>query len=69
MLDLTALTAEVSEQETVEASAATLLKSLFDAVEAAKADPAAIQAIVDRGRAANAALTAAVQANTEPPVV
>lgn len=64
MLDLTKVEAAVAEEETVNASAATLLKQLFDAVEAAKADPVALQALVDRGRAASAALSAAVVANT-----
>ena len=64
MLDLAALTAEVTENETVDGSAATLLKTLFDEVELNKGDPAAIQAIVDRVRASNAALAAAVAANT-----
>jgi len=63
-LDLTALAAEVSRNETVDGSASTLLKTLFDEVEAHKGDPAAIQAIVDRVRASNDALAAAVQANT-----
>ena len=64
MLDLTALTAEVAKNEEVDASASLLLKKLFDEVEAAKTDPAAIQAIVDRVRASNDALAAAVAANT-----
>jgi hypothetical protein len=64
-LDLTALEAEVTRNESVDASASALLKTLFDAVEAAKNDPAAIQAIVDRVRNSNDALTAAVAANTE----
>jgi hypothetical protein len=63
-LDLTALTAEVSRNDSVDGSAAALLTTLFNAVEAAKDDPAAIQAIVDRVRAANDSLAAAVAANT-----
>jgi hypothetical protein len=63
-LDLTALEAEVTRNETVDGSASALLKTLFDAVEAAKNDPVAIQAIVDRVRASNDALAAAVSANT-----
>lgn len=63
-LDLSALEAEVTRNESVDSSASVLLKSLFDMVEAAKNDPAAIQAIVDRVRASNDALTAAVAANT-----
>ena len=64
MLDLTALEAEVTRNEQVDDSASTLLKTLFDEVEAAKDDPAQIQAIVDRVRAANDKLAAAVAANT-----
>jgi len=63
-VDLTALEAEVARNETVDGSASALLKTLFDMVEAAKNDPAAIQAIVDRVRASNDALSAAVAANT-----
>lgn len=63
-LDLTQLESEVSRNESVDASASTLLKTLFDAVEAAKNDPAAIQAIVDKVRASNDSLAAAVAANT-----
>ena len=63
-LDLTALVASVAENETVDGSASALLKTLFDEVEAAKTNPAAIQAIVDRVRTSNAALAAAVLANT-----
>lgn len=63
-LDLTALEAAVTENETVDGSASLLLKRLFDEVEAAKGNPAAIQSIVDRVRSQNAALAAAVLANT-----
>jgi hypothetical protein len=63
-LDFTALEAAVTEDESVDSSAATLLKTLFDEVEANKNNPAAIQAIVDRVRATNAKLAAAVSANT-----
>lgn len=71
MLDLTALEAEVARNESVDDSASILLKQLFDEVEKSKNDPAAIQAIVNRVRAANDKLTAAVVANTPgaPPVV
>lgn len=63
-LDLSALEAEVSRNESVDGSASTLLTQLFNEVEAHKDDPAAIQAIVDRVRASNDALAAAVSANT-----
>ncbi|MEP7304193.1 MAG: hypothetical protein ABJA98_01620 [Acidobacteriota bacterium] len=68
-LDLTALTDEVARNESVDASASALLTTLFNAVEAAKNDPAAIQAIVDRVRSSNDALAAAVVANTSTPPV
>jgi hypothetical protein len=64
MLDLSALEAEVTRDDEVNSSAATLLKTLFDEVEASKNDPVAIQAIVDRVRSQNDALAAAVAANT-----
>lgn len=64
MLDLTALEAAVSENETVDGSAIILLKTLFDEVESNKGNPAAIQAIVDRVRSANTVLAAAVSAHT-----
>ena len=63
-LDLTALEAELTRNESVDDSAATLMKTLFDEVEANKNNPAAIQAIVDRVRGANDKLAAAVSANT-----
>lgn len=64
MLDLSALEAEVTRNETVDGSAKALLAQLFAEVEANKNDPVAIQAIVDRVRAANDSLAAAVSANT-----
>lgn len=63
-LDFTALEAELTRNDTVDASAKLLLETLFAEVEANKDDPAALQALVDRGRAANDALAAAVAANT-----
>ena len=63
-LDLSALEAEVTRDESVDSSASTLLKTLFDEVEAHKNDPVAIQALVDRVRASNDSLSAAVSANT-----
>lgn len=70
MLDLTALTTELERNDSVDASAKLLLERLFADFEANKNNPAAIQALVDRARAANDQLTAAVVANTpaeEPP--
>ena len=64
MLDLTALAAAVTEDESVDSSAVTVINALMAEVEANKADPAAIQALVDRVRASNATLAAAVAAGT-----
>lgn len=63
-LDLSGLTAEVEEQETVVASATTLLDKLFAEFQANKNNPTAIQALVDRGKAATAKLAASIAANT-----
>ena len=63
-LDFTALEAELTRNDTVDASAKLLMETLFAEVEANKGDPAALQALVDRGRAANDTLAAAVVANT-----
>ena len=63
-LDLTALTEEVARLETVEASATALIRSLLDEVAANKDDPAALQALVDRVKAADDGLAAAVVAGT-----
>lgn len=64
MTDLTSLTAAVTEDETVDASAITLLNGLAAQVEALKSDPVALQALADRIKATSAALAAAVVANT-----
>jgi hypothetical protein len=63
-MDLTGLTAQIERAESVDAGAAVLLKSLFGEVEANKTDPTALQALVDRGRAATDGLVAAITANT-----
>ena len=63
-LDFSALEAELNRNDEVDASAKALMESLFAEVEANKNNPAALQALVDRGRAANDALAAAVLANT-----
>ncbi len=63
-LDFAALEAELTRNDAVDASAKALMESLFAEVEANKGNPAALQALVDRGRAANDALAAAVAANT-----
>lgn len=64
MLNLSTLEVEVTRNESIDASASLLLKVLFDEVEAHKNDPLALQALVDRVRASNDTLTAAVGANT-----
>jgi hypothetical protein len=70
-LDLSALEAELTRNDSVDASAKLLLERLFAEFEANKNSPAAIQALVDRARAANDSLSTAVAANTpaaeEPP--
>lgn len=64
MLDLTALEAELTRNESVDSSAKLLMERLFAEFEANKNNPAAIQALVDRARAANDSLATAVAANT-----
>lgn len=68
-LNFTELENEVTEEETVVAGASSLLDKLFAEVEAHKGDPAALTALVARGRAATAALSAAVLKNTEAATV
>ncbi len=63
-LDLTALQAELTRDTSVTSSAVTLITDLLAKVEAAKNDPAAIQAIVDGFRTNSDALAAAVAAGT-----
>jgi uncharacterized coiled-coil protein SlyX len=63
-LDFTQLEAQVSRDETVNGSAAALIVQLAAEVEANKNDPAALQAFVDRLRASQDTLAAAVSANT-----
>lgn len=64
MLDLTQLEAELTRNDSVDESARLLMERLFQEVEANKANPAAIQAVVDRFRASNDTLAQAVAANT-----
>lgn len=64
MIDLTALEAEVSSNESVDQSAITLIESLAAEIESSKGDPVALQALVDRLRASSAALASAISANT-----
>lgn len=63
-LDLTALEAELTRDDSVTDSAVTLITALMAEVEANKANPAAIQGIVDRVRASTDKLSAAVVAGT-----
>ena len=63
-LDLTNLTAAVTADTDAENSAITLLTTLASQLEAAKADPAAVQAIADQLNANASKLAAAVVANT-----
>lgn len=63
-LDLSQLEAEVARDEAVNSSAATLIGRLAAEIEASKTDPAALQALADRLRASQDALSAAVAANT-----
>jgi len=65
-LDLTALTSTITDIETTEASAIALMDALFADFEKNKNNPAEIQALVDRGRAAQAKLAAAVATDTPP---
>jgi hypothetical protein len=62
-LDLAKLTDLTSRNESVEASAANLLTTLFAEVQANINNPVALQALVDRGTASTDALAAAI-ANT-----
>ena len=64
MADLTALTAEVERNTTVDESAIALLTGLAAQIEALKTDPAALQALADTMRGSSDALAAAVLANT-----
>lgn len=61
-LDFSALENEVTRDADVNSSAATLIGRLADEVERLKGDPTALQALVDRMRAQNDALAAAVAA-------
>lgn len=64
-LDLTQLEQEVARDEAVNSSAALLIQRLATEIEALKDDPAALQALVDRLRASQDGLAAAV-ANVPP---
>ena len=64
MADLTALTAEVERNTSVDQSAIALLTGLAAQIEALKTDPVALQALADTMRGSSDELAAAVAANT-----
>jgi hypothetical protein len=66
-MDLTRLQAAVERDKTVNESAATLLGQLSDLIRATAGDPAAVKALADSLDAQQAALAAAVEANTPAP--
>jgi len=61
------LTTEVTNATTVEQSAITLIQGLAAQLAAAGTDPAKLQALHDELVASDAALAAAVSANTQAP--
>lgn len=63
-MDLKALQDEVTRDRDVNQSAVTLITGLAAQLEAAKNDPAAIQALADELRSNSDALAGAVTANT-----
>jgi hypothetical protein len=63
-LDLTALEAEITRDEQVNSSAATLIAAIATELESVKGDPAAVQALVDRLRSQSDSLAQAVANNT-----
>ena len=66
MADLSGLTAQVTENAEVEASAITLITGLATQIESLKSDPVALQALADRLNGSADSLAAAVAANTVP---
>jgi hypothetical protein len=64
MPELTALTAEVSRNTAVDASAVALLQGLAAKIETLKTNPVALQALADELRSSSDALAAAVVAHT-----
>jgi hypothetical protein len=63
-LDFTALEAELTRDNDVNSSAATLIEKLADEIEAAGGDKAKLDELVAKLRAQSDALAAAVAANT-----
>ena len=64
MNDLTALTAQVAAQTTVETSAITLIQGLAAQIKAASGNQAAIDALTSQLQTSASALAAAITANT-----
>jgi hypothetical protein len=62
-----ALTAQVTANTTVEASAVTLIQGLAAQIGQAAGDPAAVQALSDKLKTSADALASAITANTKPP--
>lgn len=62
--DISALEAQVTANETVEGSAATLINGIAAQIAAAGVDPAKLQSLQDSLKASADALSAAVAANT-----
>jgi hypothetical protein len=68
-LDLTALNAAADRDTDVKNSAVNVITTLMAEVEAAKGDPVAIQAIVDRVNGSSDALATAIANTTGTPSV
>ncbi len=64
MADLSGLTAQVTANTDVEASAVTLLNGLAAQIAQLKTDPAALQALSDQLKASATSLSEAITANT-----
>ena len=64
MADLTTLTAQVSKNTDVEASAIVLLNGLSAQIASLKNDPVALQALADQLKTSSSALADAITANT-----
>ena len=65
--ELSTLKAQVDKNTSIEESAVTLIQGMAAQMQAAKEDPAAIQALADELNASASDLSAAIQANTAPP--
>ena len=63
-LELDALTAQVTENESLEQSAITLIQGIAAQLAAAKDDPVKIQALADSLKGSAASLADAITANT-----